>query len=279
MPEPASGAPASTERASSTTFYFAVALAICWLALLPASLAALGILPGPPEAYMAGAPFAVFSPTIAAVLAARREGPGTVRELFRGLGAWRFGPIWLVLAITLPGLLYAIARAIWGLVPDTGDLDWIFLPQRPEAIAGLFVVPIAEEIGWRGFALPRLIARHGARRGTAILSVLWALWHVPMFLAVNHDLVAFSLSFAFIVIGNVAFTWIYRRGGGSLLLAVLLHFGAHLDSPTHAIAAGATPLALQVAAFAMFAVLVLALDRTAWEGTRPEAPGTPPARR
>lgn len=262
-----------------TTFYFVVALSISWLALLPASLAALGFLPGPVESYMVGAPLAVFSPTIAAVLAARREGGRpAIRELFAGLRAWRFGPIYLVLAITLSGLVYAAARGVYGLVPGTADLPWTFLPERPEHIAGLFVVPIAEEIGWRGYALPRLIARHGAHRATAILGVFWALWHVPMFLGVGDDATAMLVSLAFIALGNVSFTWLYRRGGGSLLLAVLYHFGAHLAGTTHALPPDVTPLVLHTVAFAVLAVALVVLDRRAWEGTTPEAPGTRSAR-
>lgn len=269
----------SSPAPDATRFYFAVALSICWVALLPASLAALGVIPGPAERWMVGAPLAVFSPTIAAVLAARREGGGpAVREMLRGLRAWRVGPIWIALAITLSGLAYAAARAVYGLVPGGDDLPWIGLPERPEHVAGMFIVPIAEEIGWRGYALPRLIARHGAHRATGILGAYWALWHVPMFVAVGHSLAGVLVSLAFIAIGNVSFTWLYRRGGGSLLVAVLYHFGAHLDSPSRGIIDDQRPILLHLAGLAVVGLAVLALDRRAWEGTTPEAPGTPSAR-
>lgn len=265
---------------TDTTFYFVVAIAICWLALLPASLAALGVLPGAVDGYMALAPFAVFSPTIAGMLAARREGGRpAVRELFRGLRAWRVGPVYFVLAITLSAIAYTAARAAYALVPGASDVPWLFLPERPDQIAGLFVVPIAEEIGWRGYALPRLIARHGAHRATWILGVFWALWHVPMFISVGDSALAVLVSLVFILVGNVSFTWLYRRGGGSLLLAVLFHFGTHLlDASTHALPADMTPIVLHTIGFAVIGLALLAFDRRAWEGTAPEAPGTPSAR-
>ena len=267
-------------RASDTTFFFAVALTLCWVALLPPSLAALGVLDGAPEEYMAGAPLAVFGPTIAAVLAARREGGwAAVRETFRGFRAWRVHPIWWVLALALPTLVYVTMRAVAALAPGLDAGGWIYLPERPENVAALFVVPLCEEIGWRGYALPRLIARHGAHRATAILGVVWALWHVPMFVGTGMAPLAIVAGLVMILFGNVVYTWLYRRTGGSLLLAWLFHFGAHLQNPTLALPQNAVPLYLLAAGWALLAIAVLALDRRAFEGRTPEAPGTPPARR
>jgi membrane protease YdiL (CAAX protease family) len=38
---------------------------------------------------------------------------------------------------------------------------------------------LLEEIGWRGFALPRLQAKFGPLAGTLILAFVWAAWHDP----------------------------------------------------------------------------------------------------
>lgn len=260
--------------AADTTLFFVVAILLCWLGLLAPTLAALGVLSGPPDAYMAGAPPAVFSPAIAAVIAARREGGWpAVRAMLRGLRAWRVSPIWFVLALTLPAIVYAAGRAVYGLVPGAEAVPWIFLPERPEHIAALFLIPIGEEIGWRGYALPRLLARHGAYRATAYLGVLWALWHVPMFISAGDAPLVVLVELAFIAIGSAVFTWFYRRTSGSLLLAVLLHVGVHLDSPTRALPASATPLYILTAAYLVLAIALPMLDRRAFEGRSPEAPG------
>ncbi len=109
----------------TTTLYFTVALTLCTLALLVPSLATLGVLAGPAENYMAAAPLAAFSPTIAAVIASWREGRWpAVRALFRGLRAWRVSPIWYVLALALPTMMFTVARAVYGLLPMDDGGAW-----------------------------------------------------------------------------------------------------------------------------------------------------------
>jgi membrane protease YdiL (CAAX protease family) len=261
-------------EAPSTKLFFAVAITLCTLGLLAPMLAVFGVLSGPPDKYMAGAALAALSPMLAAVVAARREGGwSAVRTVFRGLRAWRVAPIWYVLALALPTLVFTVGRAAYALVPGSEGGAWYYPPERPEHFAALVVIPLGEEIGWRGYALPRLIARHGARIATAIMALLWGLWHVPMFIASGYTASQVLVCVAFIVAGTPMFTWLYRRAGGSLLLAVLLHVGAHLDAMTHALPADGTPVYIATAAYVVFSLALLTLDRRAFEGRAPEAPG------
>jgi membrane protease YdiL (CAAX protease family) len=45
------------------------------------------------------------------------------------------------------------------------------------------ILAFFEEIGWRGWLLPRLIDRMGARRAIVVVAVIWSLWHVPFVLS------------------------------------------------------------------------------------------------
>ena len=97
--------------------------------------------------------------------------------------------------------------------------------------------PLAEEPGWRGFALPRLEQHAGPLGGTLILGMLWGLWHLPIFLftpgynGAETGLAWISLPFVEFVIGEVAlaviFTWVFNNTGGSLWLSMLLHASAN----------------------------------------------------
>ncbi len=87
--------------------------------------------------------------------------------------------------------------------------------------------PLAEQMGWRGYAEPRLQARFGAWWESLIGGVLWALWHLPGFvwpsLLANVPL-PFSWFLLQVVAWSFLFTWLYIHTQGSLLLAFLFHW-------------------------------------------------------
>ena len=87
--------------------------------------------------------------------------------------------------------------------------------------------PIAEELGWRGFALPRLQARIGALAAGLVIGVAWGLWHLPFFLFGEGASVVGGMPFVWyvllIVAWSVLMTWVYNNTRGSVLLAILFH--------------------------------------------------------
>ena len=128
-------------------------------------------------------PLVPFGPLIAAVIVALLSGGRhELWALLRQLGRWRVHPIWYVIALlgpfVLAGLTAALAVAAGAPVRGTGDYtNWraiTFFFLSTVIIVGLF-----EEVGWRGFALPRLQLRLNAIWAALVLGVLWALWHLP----------------------------------------------------------------------------------------------------
>jgi membrane protease YdiL (CAAX protease family) len=92
------------------------------------------------------------------------------------------------------------------------------------AIAHILIVGIGEEVGWRGFALPRLQSKHTALKSTLILAPLWGFWHLPTFLFVNDLLTGFGLAIFFSVLSipiAIIYTWLYNSTGGSLFIVSL----------------------------------------------------------
>jgi uncharacterized protein len=86
------------------------------------------------------------------------------------------------------------------------------------------VLANGEEIGWRGYALPRLQARYSALVASLIIGVIWAVWHVPKFLTAGdvHDY-SFWFFALQILAEAIVFTWIYNNTRGSLLMVLLFH--------------------------------------------------------
>lgn len=273
LPEEAS---AASSPPTDTRRFFVIALSLCGVSLLLPCLARFGVLPGPPAGYMMLAPLAVFSPTIAGLLASRREsGRAGMRALLRGLKDWQVHPVWFLLALVLPGLIYTAARAAYALIPgNAGDAPWLGLPVNAQQVAGMILVPIGEEIGWRGYALPRLQRRHGSLRASLILGGLWSLWHIPMLIASGMALAPALLMLVSFLPGSLFFTWFYNRTGRSTLLAVLLHVGAHLDSPAHIVPETTTSLLLYTLGYFTVAAGLLLLDRRAF--VDPEQPRVAP---
>jgi membrane protease YdiL (CAAX protease family) len=90
-------------------------------------------------------------------------------------------------------------------------------------VAGFF-----EEIGWTGYAYPRLWQRFGAQRGALLLGFLWGVWHLPVVdslgVASPHGPAwpVFFAAFVFLVAVRLLICWLYVKTG-SVLLAQLVH--------------------------------------------------------
>ena len=164
----------------------------------------------------------------------RRRG---LRALLRTLATWRVPPIWYGAALLLPVIISVAGIALLALLGQP-------LPPWPRtepvrALLPLLVItfvatllyggPLGEEVGWRGFALPRLQARSSPLVASLLLSVIWGLWHVPLHLqGVYHGifpdgLPGIVLRIVTTVPTTILFTWLYNRTKGNLWLVVLLH--------------------------------------------------------
>ncbi|MEP6790176.1 MAG: CPBP family intramembrane glutamic endopeptidase, partial [Ramlibacter sp.] len=116
-------------------------------------------------------------------------------------------------ALLLDGLLLGFdTRSAWMGSPPT------FLVA---SFLWLLVITSGEEIGWRGFALPRLLALgwHPAWASLA-LGAVWGLWHLPLYLSPEQSSFPFPLFLALTLGQSLIYTALYFRSGGSLLPAV-----------------------------------------------------------
>ncbi len=247
---------------SSLATFFIASLGVTLGAQLPAALAKLGVIEGPFEAYMPLAMLGAFGPLLAALwLSRRRAGGGGVRELFQKKGHGRVASVWYLIALGLLPAVYLSAAAAARL--RGVELPWFFPPENVQHITGALIIPLAEEPGWRGFALVRLERRLSPVTAALALGVLWAAWHTNMFIV--QDMVSlFPVLALNLVAGSVLFSWLYRRSEGSLWCAVLAHAGAHLCNPYHALPGSPSTLYWYTGATCVWAVLVVALDRRAW---------------
>ena len=108
-----------------------------------------------------------------------------------------------------------------------------------------------EEIGWRGYALPKLSAHLGIAPASIVLGIIWAVWHLPLFYMRGTD--TFGQSFPLYLLQvtalSIAIAWLYAHTHGSLLLAMLMHAAINNTKdivPAVGQAAGTNPFALNI---------------------------------
>lgn len=168
-------------------------------------------------------------PAIGAVVVTRvTDGSQSTRGLLRRLLRWRVGWRWYGVAVLLPSIVVTSTIIIDTLV--RGVTTPIPGPEFGLLLVGLIVYSsiIAgglEEIGWRGFALPRVQSSFDALTASLAIGVVWALWHAPLFVVPglwHADLPVLPFFVQGIALA-VIFTWLYNSTRGSLLLVVLFH--------------------------------------------------------
>jgi len=244
--------------------FFWLTFAITWGLQWPGVLASKGMLPGAPGSYMPFVMLGVLGPAIAAWWVTRRtNGKQASRDLLRSTLARPPHLRWLPLALVTPGALLTIGLAIYRASGESTPL--FFPPKMPGLVVVALVIAVGEEIGWRGFAFPRLLRRMSARSSCVVLGAIWTVWHIPMFVGQGVPLSLLPAMFAFFIGGSVVFGWFYARTGGSLLIAIVLHIGAHLNNSHATLPGNVAPLWIHTAMWCLAAVLLLSLDRNTWK--------------
>jgi uncharacterized protein len=193
---------------------------------------------------------AVYAPSvIAVVLTATQAGRSGLRELAGRVFRWRVHPAYYALVLLGLPALDVLARLVQASVlgdplTSSGEPLWTLLlggvaptPMGLWYAAPLFLLatlvldagPIGEEIGWKGYALPRMIGgARGPLAGALVFGVIWGVWHAPAFLISGTAQYDMGLNFAVLVAGSICLslimTWLYRRTHGSILVSgILVH--------------------------------------------------------
>jgi membrane protease YdiL (CAAX protease family) len=148
--------------------------------------------------------------------------------LFQGRWQWRVSARWYLFAVGyMASIKFSAAlayRMTTGLWPPLGSWS-----VGTVVVAIIVSTPFqaGEEIGWRGYALPRLADRMGLAGGSVVLGVIWAFWHLPLFFLQIPGNEEYGQSFPVWALGvtclSVAMAWLYAHTEGSLLLTMLMH--------------------------------------------------------
>jgi len=173
-------------------------------------------------------PLMLLGPSIAGVfLTGFTAGKAGLADLVRRLTTWRFSARWYA-ALLIPPLL-----VLAGLLCLAGLANPVYVPNR--FFIGLFFgIPagLLEEIGWMGYAFPRMRSKANSLAPAALLGLLWSVWHIPVvdFLgaATPHGRFWLPFFFAFsaaMTAIRVLICWVYTNTR-SVLASQLLHISS-----------------------------------------------------
>ena len=216
------------------------------------------------------------------IVVAATGGRDGVRDLARRCLRWRVGVLWYLFAfLSVPAAVLLCAIAVFGrALLDVLVEKWalLFTAVLPQLLFLILFFIIAEEVGFMGFLQARLQDRYGPLKASVIVTVPFALYHLPT-LMVENDLGPGSLHIAlgFLGIlavlqmfGRIVIMWLYNSTASSVLLVGLWHssfdattsaFGRTFVVPGPAGTAFLSGFVIPSAVVAVFAVLVVVFTR------------------
>lgn len=222
-------------RRHSVFVYFALTIIFTWGGM------ALAVYPGGfpiTEAALERAGALVYvamlvGPTGAAcLLIGLLDGRSGFRELIPRLTRWRVGARWGAVALLATPIL--IATILLGLSlfspvfqPAIFAAEHKLTVVLTAVITGL-AVGFFEELGWTGFAVPRLQKRYGILTTGLITGFVWGLWHFPPFWTEETFTAALPFAlllgqlFSWLPPYRILMVWVYGRTK-SLLISILMH--------------------------------------------------------
>jgi uncharacterized protein len=217
------------QKAAFPWDFFLLTFGFTWLILLPGILASFQIfsLPFPNILLIA---IAQFGPSLTAFsLTYKKRGkPGVVYLLRQSLN-FRIPPPWIAAIFLLPLFISWGAWQINSILGTNIPASQILL--NPILFIQTFLLtfslygPVPEEFGWRGYSLTLLEQKFGQLKGSLLLGLIWASWHLPLFFmeGAPQSFMPVLPYFVMVIAFSVIMSWIYSGTNRNLLAALLTH--------------------------------------------------------
>jgi membrane protease YdiL (CAAX protease family) len=216
-----------TSDTGQLSLFFILAFVISWTIAIPLALAHQEIISPilPQWAHY----LVAFGPMISAmIVTGLNQGSSGLKDLFRCMFMWKVCPKWWLIAFSpllVGGVIIFTLNRIAGSQIGLAELGAVnYLPPLGITALLLWILTfgMGEETGWRGFALPRLQKNRSALAATIILTVFWALWHIPQFFYVFEPAMVVGWLIGLFA-GSVILTWLYNSTNDSILMAAIWH--------------------------------------------------------
>lgn len=224
--------------------FFILSFGISWIFWIPSTLASFGLdtrfLPDSISGLLGA-----FGPSFAAIfISFYTGGKDIIKRLFKRFMIWRIPVEWYIFVLFWPALLSIFTTYLYhlfgGSLPDFSHppvMSVYPIPPELKVIGPWPLLPVVflqnlvagsamgEEIGWRGFALPRLQQKLNPLFASLVIGIVWALWHIPLYFNINQPLSETFWGWTFLgtIADAVIFTWVFNKTRGSLIPVLILH--------------------------------------------------------
>jgi membrane protease YdiL (CAAX protease family) len=214
--------------------YFLLTFAISWAIEVPLALPARGAIRAivPPWLHYV----ASFGPLVAVTIVTfATRGRKGIANLLSGLARWRAWPIYWIIAVVAPCAVFALlilaTKLTQGAWPDLamlGQPDYLpALGILPTLLLWTLTLGAGEEVGWRGFARPRLQSSRSAFSASMLLGTFWAAWHLPALFYrdtnIEMDVLVIPMLLTVAAASSTVYTWMYNGTWGSMLIPAIFH--------------------------------------------------------
>jgi membrane protease YdiL (CAAX protease family) len=206
--------------------YFVLTFTVSWLGAL--AVAAPHLLRSEPLPKFAGLmmfPAMLLGPSVVGIALTRIvDGAKGLRDLFSRMRRFRFPARWYAALVIPPAMVLTVLLCMKTFVSPAFTPNRFFIGASFGLAAGFF-----EEIGWMGFAFPKMRSQGNALAPAILLGLLWGAWHIPVidYLGTSTPHGAYWLPFflaftAAMTAMRVLIAWAYTNTK-SVLLAQLFH--------------------------------------------------------
>ncbi|MBT1712174.1 CPBP family intramembrane metalloprotease [Fulvivirgaceae bacterium PWU5] len=181
------------------------------------------------------------------------RGTSGLKDLFSKLATCKVSLRWYLWALMLPVIPQWLGLFLWAQLTGTA----LAFPTVSGYLSSWLQIAfisaayyITEELGWRGFMLPRILSMHPWIKSSLLVGIVWSIWHYPLWVTSSWattgsvtQVVLVVTAWSFFAIGiSVLLSWIFKNTRGSVLLAMILHGSSQANLTKMYAAAGNSSL-------------------------------------
>ncbi|MFC1939650.1 CPBP family intramembrane glutamic endopeptidase [Chloroflexota bacterium] len=131
--------------------------------------------------------------------------------------------IWYVPALFLLPFVFMLALGLMVLIGKPIPAAQFPVAVLPVLFLVFFIMALGEEVGWMGYAFEPMQYQQNAFKATLVLGLIWAIWHVPLYIFMMTDPV-FIVAQVLCLLGiRFLLVWVFNNTGGSVFAAILFH--------------------------------------------------------